>query len=40
MRSRPELCSDVAGHRERPVAYVPFPWVPVAGACAFPEERL
>ena len=22
------------------VAYVPFPRVPVDGACAFPEERL
>ena len=31
---------DVATTREGRVAYVPFPRVPVYGACAFPEERL
>ncbi len=40
MTTRPDPWSDVAGGRERPVAYVPFPRVPVTGACAFPEERL
>ena len=30
----------VAPTREGRVAYVPFPRVPVDGACAFPEERL
>ena len=30
----------VATTREGPVAYVPFPRVPVDGACATPEERL
>jgi hypothetical protein len=30
----------VAGTSEGPVAYVPFPRVPVDGACASPEERL
>lgn len=30
----------VATTREGRVAYVPFPRVPVDGACAFPEERL
>ena len=30
----------VADTRTRPVAYVAFPWVPVAGACVPLEERL
>jgi hypothetical protein len=32
--------TGVATTCEGPVAYDPFPRVPVAGACATPEERL
>ena len=31
---------SVAPNGEGPVAYVPFPRVPVAASRAFPEERL
>ena len=40
MSSRITPSPAVATTREGPVAYVPFPRVPVAAARAFPEERL
>jgi hypothetical protein len=40
MRLIETLTTGVAATCAGPVAYVPFPRVPVDGACETPEERL